>query len=104
MRNRRLKTATYYRRGRGMSLRAAQAYNEGAMPASKWSAKLGIRIEEVRILLERDSCHHTGKYAMLTDFYKVSDKKKLAERAKDIVSERKKKFWDFLNENREKKS
>lgn len=82
-----------------MSLRAEQAYNEGAMPASKWSAILGIRIEEVRILLERDSCHHTGKYAMLTDFYKVTDRKKLAERAKEIISERKKKFWDYLNKD-----
>jgi len=82
-----------------MSIRAAQAYNDGAMPASRWSQKLGIKTEEVRDLLDHDSCHHTGKYAMLTDFYKVSDKNKLAERAKEIISKRKKKFWDYLNEN-----
>ena len=99
MRNRRLRTATYYRQGRGMSFRAAQAYNDGAMPATKWSAKLGITTDEVRTLLDFDSHHHTGKYAMYTAFYSLPEKNELAERAKEIISDRKKKFWNYLNEN-----
>lgn len=82
-----------------MSLRAMDAYRVGVMPASKWSTKLGIKAEEVRNLLDYDSHHHTGKYAMYTAFYRLPEKSELAERATGIISERKKKFWDYLNEN-----
>lgn len=101
MRNRRLKTATYYRQGRGMSLRAIDAYKSGIMPATQWSQKLGISTELVRELLEWDSWHHTGKYAQATDFYRLPQRNVLLEKAHEFVSPRKKKFWNYVNINEE---
>jgi hypothetical protein len=96
MRNTNLKTASYIRQGRGMSLRAIEAYNYGAKPVSKWAVELGIKTDDVREILEFDSWHHTGKHAMRTDFYALPEKMIIIERAKNRISTRKKKFWNYL--------
>lgn len=66
--------------GQSMSVRAARAYMEGELPASKITAKVladwGIDepVGFVKFLirnnlLETSSWHHTGKFARETDFY-----------------------------------
>jgi hypothetical protein len=90
--------ASYLRHGRGMSIRAIEAYQQGEMPATKWAKELGLTTEEVRELLTFSSWHHTGKYARRTEFYTLPEEEVLYERAKNSVSSRKKKFWSYINE------
>lgn len=96
MRNRKFRTASYYGKGRGMSINALEAYDNGIMPVSKWNKKLGLKSDELKSILDYDSWHHTGKYAMKTDFYRLPEKQVLEQRAKNLISKRRKKFWDFV--------
>lgn len=81
--------------GYSMSVRAAQAYDNGEMPLSKWTKKLilerireilyenpaheitaddfeKLRLDELKKhVLVRSSWHHTSKYFNRTDFYSV---------------------------------
>lgn len=78
--------------GTSMSVRAVEAYDNGYMPLSKWTKK--AILEEIASLygeevvnhvkswskdflaetfLEYKEWHHTGKYAIETDFYGIKD-------------------------------
>lgn len=74
--------------GQSMSIRAAEAYEDGLRPRSKWGKAdilqligehypdfidkfKGFTAEELRwMFLKYEEWHHTGKFAQKTDFYK----------------------------------
>lgn len=95
MRNLRLKTATYYRRGRGISLRVLQTIREGAIQEHRLSEKIGINVDEFRKITGFDSIHLTGKYAILKIFTKSRGNNYSTKKQEKLINENKKKFWGF---------
>ena len=61
--------ATYYREGRGKSLNAIRAEENGILPATHAAKKLGVSLKVLRGALTPCEWHHVGKYATPCDYY-----------------------------------
>ena len=107
--------------GQSMSVRAAEAYQNGEMPLSKWNkaaileeieASYGkearghcqtLSLGELRsTFLEVSSWHHTGSYFGKTDFYSFDDDPTLAEvmsfkHESETKKHETKRFWAIVN-------
>lgn len=69
-------TATFFRKGRGSSIRAMEAESEGRMPLTRAAAwvreNCGVKLADAKIILKiahDGEWHHVGKFASRCDYY-----------------------------------
>lgn len=81
------------------SYAANESYNKGEKPLSKWKKEIGIVDFPILMrCLRGTGWHHTGTYAMKTEFYEPVSNKILLLNYPDFflkISKNKKKFWSW---------
>lgn len=65
--------ATYFRHGRGHSINALNAHDQGRFPATHAARILGISAKLLREVAEPSEWHHVGKYATRCDYYDTAE-------------------------------